>query len=85
MKKIAKLSLVAAVAVAGLSTSLSAKALEEAIKNVDVSGTAAYRYDDRSNDDQTDANNYSRNSYKIAVNLKSKINDDMTFNTKTII
>lgn len=81
MKKIAKLSLVAAVAVAGLSTTASAKALEEAIKNVDVSGTAVYRYDDR----DVDSSNYTRNSYKIAVNLKSKINDDLTFNSRTII
>ncbi|MGB5791624.1 porin [Poseidonibacter sp.] len=83
MKKIAKLSLVAAVAVAGLTTA-NAKSLEEAIKNVDISGTAAYRYDDRSSDDQSEAN-LSNNSYKIAVNLKSKINDDLTLNTKTII
>ncbi len=84
MKKIAKLSLVTVVALAGLTTA-NAKPLEEAIKNVDVSGTVAYRYDDRSNDDQTDVNNYTRNSYKIAINLKSKINDDLTANTKTII
>jgi len=80
MKKIAKLSLVAAVAVAGLSTA-NAKPLEEAIKNVDVSGTVVYRYDDR----DKDSSNYTRNSYKIAVNLKSKINDEMTANTRTII
>lgn len=89
--KIAKLSLVAAVAVAGLSTA-NAKPLEEAIKGVDVSGTVAYRYDDRSNDvgaaAPTDANKFSdtaHNSYKIAVNLKSSINDDLTFNARTII
>ncbi|MFA9372551.1 MAG: porin [Poseidonibacter sp.] len=87
MKKIAKLSLVAAVAVAGLSTSLSAKALEEAIKNVDVSGTVVYRYDDRTQENDTvlGSNNESNNSYKIAVNLKSKINDDLTANTRTVI
>ncbi len=84
MKKIAKLSLVTVVALAGLTTA-NAKPLEEAIKNVDVSGTVAYRYDDRTNDDQTDGNNYTKNSYKIAINLKSKINDDLTANTKTII
>ena len=54
MKKIAKLSLVAAVAVVGF-TSANATALEEAIKGVDVSGTAVYRYDDRTIDNQ--ANN----------------------------
>ncbi|MDZ7818469.1 MAG: major outer membrane protein [Aliarcobacter sp.] len=83
MKKIAKLSLVAAVAVAGF-TSANAASLEEAIKGVDISGTALYRYDDRTSDDATNAN-YTNNSYKIAVNLKSSINDDLTFNTRTII
>ena len=37
MKKIAKLSLVAAVAVAGLTTA-NAQSLEDAIKNVETSG-----------------------------------------------
>ena len=45
MKKIAKISLVAAVAVAGLTTA-NAQPLEEAIKNVDVSGSVVYRYND---------------------------------------
>ncbi|XPV52300.1 MAG: major outer membrane protein [Halarcobacter ebronensis] len=44
MKKFAKMSLVAALAVAG--TAASAQPLAEAIKNVDVSGTVAYRYND---------------------------------------
>lgn len=81
MKKIAKLSLVAAVAVAGLTTTSSAASLEEAIKGVDISGTATYRYDDR----DKDSSNYTKNSYKVAVNLKSKVNEDITFNSRTII
>ncbi len=44
MRKISKISLVAAVAVAGFSTA-NAQPLEEAIKNVDVSGSVVYRYD----------------------------------------
>ena len=79
MNKIAKLSFVAAVAVSGL-TSANATALEEAIKGVDISGTAVYRYDDRSN-----AKYDQGNSYKLAVNLKSSINDNLTFNTRTIV
>lgn len=51
MKKIAKLSLVAAVAVAGLTTA-NAQPLEEAIKNVEVTGSVVYRYNDYSNDAQ---------------------------------
>ncbi len=44
MRKISKISLVAAVAVASFSTA-NAQPLEEAIKNVDVSGSVVYRYD----------------------------------------
>jgi hypothetical protein len=86
MKKIAKLSLVAAVAVVGF-TSANAASLEEAIKGVDISGTAAYRYDDRDNQGSSStATKYDQgNSYKVAVNLKSSINDDLTFNVRTII
>ncbi len=59
MRKISKISLVAAVAVAGFSTA-NAQPLEEAIKNVDVSGSVVYRYNNYDNsvrtttDDQTD-------------------------------
>ena len=49
MKKIAKISLVAAVAVAGL-TSANAQQLEQAIKGVEVSGSVVYRYSDYNND-----------------------------------
>jgi hypothetical protein len=86
MKKIAKLSLVAAIAVSGF-TSANATPLEEAIKGVDVSGTAVYRYDDRTteNDAGSGFSNRANNSYKVAINLKSAINDDLTFNTRTII
>jgi hypothetical protein len=86
MKKIAKLSLVAAIAVSGF-TSANATPLEEAIKGVDVSGTAVYRYDDRTTDNDAGAgfSNRANNSYKVAINLKSAINDDLTFNTRTII
>ncbi|WP_428026301.1 major outer membrane protein [Arcobacter sp.] len=84
MKKFVKLSLVAAVAVAGLTTA-NAKPLEEAIKGVDVSGTVAYQYNDRSNDDQTDGNNYTKHLYKAAITLKANATDDITVVTKTII
>lgn len=91
--KIAKLSLVAAVAVAGLSTA-NAQPLEQAIKNVDVSGSAAYRYEDRTSDNIGDnptktnediRDNYTRNQYKVGLNLKSAVNDTLTFNSRTII
>ncbi|MGE4455641.1 MAG: major outer membrane protein, partial [Arcobacteraceae bacterium] len=48
MQKFAKISLAAAVAVAGLSSVASAKPLEEAIKGVDATGYVTYQYNDRS-------------------------------------
>jgi len=86
MKKIAKLSLVAAVAVVGLTTA-NAQPLEEAIKNVDVSGSVVYRYNDYDNDNTTgvDSDNDADNNYKIGLNLSSKVNDDVKLNTRFIV
>lgn len=78
MKKIVKMSLVAAVAVAGLTTA-NAKPLEEAIKNVDVSGTVVYRYNDYN---EKNSNAAQTNNYKIGLNLSSKVNDDVKLNTR---
>lgn len=82
MKKIAKLSLVAAVAVAGLTTA-NAQPLEEAIKNVDVSGSVVYRYNDYNNNEGDTTGNV--NHYKVAANLSSKINEDVKFNSRFIV
>lgn len=126
MRKISKISLVAAVAVAGFSTA-NAQPLEEAIKNVDVSGSVVYRYDNVDDSkgfntsfanaitsmsgtdyadfqeltgldaaipqaaaasklgidpdkDRTDANRY-----KVGLNLSSKVNDYVKFNSRFII
>ncbi|MCT7615556.1 porin [Aliarcobacter butzleri] len=96
MRKISKLSLVAAVAVAGFSTA-NAQPLEEAIKNVEVSGSVVYRYDNF-NDDKTtftekDANGNTvknhdhseKNKYKIGLNLTSKVNDYVKFNSRFLV
>lgn len=83
MKKIAKLSLVAAVAVAGFTTA-NAQPLEEAIKNVDVSGSVVYRYNDYSND-VVGGESAQTNNYKIGANLSSKVNDDLKFNSRFIV
>ncbi|WP_323587910.1 porin [Aliarcobacter butzleri] len=96
MRKISKLSLVAAVAVAGFSTA-NAQPLEEAIKNVEVSGSVVYRYDNF-NDDKTtfaekdaDGNtvknhdNYDHNKYKIGLNVTSKVNDYVKFNSRFLV
>ena len=82
MKKIAKLSLVAAVAVAGLTTA-NAQSLEDAIKNVETSGSVVYRYNDYKNDvtDGSDTNN----NYKVALNLSSKVNEDVKFNSRFLV
>ncbi|MGE4381883.1 MAG: major outer membrane protein [Arcobacter sp.] len=88
MKKIAKLSLVAAVAVAGL-TSANAQPLEEAIKNVDVSGSVVYRYNDYKNDGDTlngvAETSDTDNNYKVALNLSSKVNEDVKFNSRFLV
>ncbi len=96
MKKIAKLSLVAAVAVAGLTTA-NAQPLEEAIKNVEVSGSVVYRYDNFNDDKTTFAekradgttvknhDNYDHNKYKIGLNLSSKVNDYVKFNSRFLV
>lgn len=75
--KIVKLSLTAILALS--ATTLAAQPLENAIKNVDVSGTAAYRYNDY------EGSSKANNNYKIATSLKSKVNDDITFNSRIII
>ncbi|WP_368029077.1 major outer membrane protein [Arcobacter sp. s6] len=76
--KMTKLSLATIIAIGSISCA-NAQNLEDAIKNVEISGTAAYRYNDY--EGASDANN----NYKIATNLKSSINDDLTFNSRVII
>ena len=86
MKKFVKMSLIAALAVAG--TTASAQPLAEAIKNVDVSGSMTYRYNDYQEDVNAagvDSSSKTTNYYKIGLTLKSKVNDDVTANTRFII
>ncbi|MGE4515285.1 MAG: porin [Arcobacteraceae bacterium] len=90
MKKIVKMSLVAAVAVAGL-TAANAKPLEEAIKDVEVSGTVVYRYNDYNADSAATApgtragTSDQTNNYKIGLNISSKVNDDVKLNTRFLV
>ncbi|MFA7085728.1 MAG: major outer membrane protein [Aliarcobacter sp.] len=91
MRKISKISLVAAVAVAGFSTA-NAQPLEEAIKNVDVSGSVVYRYDNSDDSLSSGANGVApagdrtdRNRYKIGLNLSSKVNDYVKFNSRFLV
>ncbi len=83
MTKLVKLSLVAAIAVSGLSSTVAAKPLEEAIKGVDISGSVVYRYDDRQDDEGTTAStSNSNNHYEADVFVKVPVNDIVTFNAK---
>ena len=84
MRKISKISLVAAVAVAGFSTA-NAQPLEEAIKNVDVSGSVVYRYNNSDNQANTPSDQTETNNYKIGLNLSSKVNDYVKFNSRFIV
>lgn len=84
MRKISKLSLVAAVAVAGFSTA-NAQPLEEAIKNVEVSGSVVYRYDNAQNGVATNNQSSDKNNYKIGMNLSSKVNDYVKFNSRFLV
>ena len=84
MRKISKLSLVAAVAVAGFSTA-NAQPLEQAIKDVEVSGSVVYRYDNYDNDKVSGASDrVDSDRYKIGFNLSSKVNDYVKFNSRFI-
>ena len=82
--KITKLSLAAFIALGSISCA-NAQNLEDAIKNVEVSGTVAYRYNDyeETNKSKKDDSS-SKNNYKAAINLNSKINDDVKFNSRFI-
>lgn len=84
MRKISKISLVAAVAVAGFSTA-NAQPLEEAIKNVDVSGSVVYRYNNSDNTANAVSDQQENNNYKIGLNLSSKVNDYVKFNSRFIV
>ncbi|MBP7741912.1 MAG: major outer membrane protein [Aliarcobacter sp.] len=87
--KITKLSLAAFIALGSFSY-VNAQNLEDAIKNVEVSGTVAYRYNDY--EESTSEDNRvlhpgadSSNNYKAAINVSSKVNDDVTFNSRFIV
>jgi stress response protein SCP2 len=75
MKKMIKMSLVAAVAVAGLTTTASAVAMEDAIKNTDLSGYVRYRY-------TNGEANLESNEYRVSFTTKSKVNDNVTAKIK---
>ncbi|MCR8679875.1 porin, partial [Campylobacter sp. RM19072] len=74
--KLVKLSLAAIVAAGALSSVASAASLEEAVKNVDVSGYARYRFDSTNTTTNTTGatNNYHR--FTSDINFKSALDDN---------
>ncbi|MFK2822841.1 porin [Arcobacter sp. YIC-80] len=71
MKKIAKLSLVAAMAM----TAANAGSLEEAIKGVDISGNFTFEYKDVNNDTATNKESNQENEYDLELTAKVPVND----------
>ena len=79
MTKMIKMSLIAAVAVTGMTSTVCAQPLEDAIKGVDVSGQLRYRYDDKKVENGATTQT---NEYSMKVDTKSKINDVVTANVQ---
>ncbi|WP_299042256.1 porin [uncultured Campylobacter sp.] len=71
--KLVKLSLAAIVAAGALTSVASATSLEEAIKNVDVTGYARYRFDSKDNN-----NDGTKNAHRFTsdVNFKAALDDN---------
>ncbi|MFV0480348.1 MAG: major outer membrane protein [Campylobacteraceae bacterium] len=76
--KLVKLSLAAIVAAGAMTTFASATPLEEAIKGVDVSGFARYRFYHQSDAVYSD-NSTQRNRFSGLLNIVSPITDNIKF------
>jgi hypothetical protein len=84
MKKFAKMSLVAAVAVAGMTSYASAGSLEEAIKDSTISGYARYRMNTNHEDATATVGEETRGEVKLVVKVTTKVNDNVTATVKTV-
>jgi len=78
MTKMIKMSLVAAVAVAGFTTTASAQSLENAIKNVSVKGYLQYRWDKDLEADTSVSNTAGGDANKFRVQATAKANDTVS-------
>lgn len=80
MKNTIKMSLVAALAVAGLSTTASAGSLEEAIKGVSISGKMEVEYDYSDSKASTATRSSTSNNWDLDWDVTAKIpvNDNVT-------
>ncbi len=78
--KLTKISLAALVALGAFSSVASATPLEEAIKNVDLSGFARYRYTHTHEYDKRQENvikaNDAKHNFKMITNFKAAIDDN---------
>ena len=74
--KLVKLSLATIVAAGALSSVASAASLEEAIKNVDVSGYARYRYDAKNTNTSTEEFNKNTHRFTTDIDFKSAVDDN---------
>ena len=78
--KLTKISLAALVALGAFSSVASATPLEEAIKNVDLSGFARYRYTHTHEYDKKQENvkkaNDAKHNFKMITNFKAAIDDN---------
>ncbi len=83
MKKFAKMSLVAAFAVAGLTSTASAGSLEEAIKGVNISGDVSYRLEKVTNT-STGGDSEAQHDIDYSVNFSVPVNDNVTANLRAV-
>ena len=74
--KLAKLSL-AAIMTVGAMSAVNAGSLEEAIKGVDLSGYARYRFDDSSASDH-------KNSYRVQLGFKTPVQENLMLNVRAV-
>ena len=79
MKNIIKMSLVAAVAVAGLTTTSSAANLEDAVKNTKMAGYVRYRLE-TNHEGNSEANEKTKAVFKFTT----PVNDTVTSNVKIV-
>ncbi|WP_086289282.1 major outer membrane protein [Campylobacter devanensis] len=74
--KLFKLSLAAIVAAGALTSVASAASLEEAIKNVDVSGYARYRFDSRNTTTVAGQNTANAHRFTSDIDFKAALDDN---------
>ena len=75
--KLTKISLAALVALGAFSSVASATPLEEAIKNVDLSGFARYRYENENNKNANGSHaSAAKHNFKLITNFKAAIDDN---------